>query len=371
NFTEDGIVLRPDTYVVDTRFSTGTAENFVELYVDPETLPTSLTPSSPPPMPEGPKGAMTTAPSFPPTGSLLLVNKRLTKTDVTISGVTVGRIHPLTEASIHGVRWGCYEVTWAYPDDSSATEQVCTVASLRPANPGGPSAAVYLEEGRPDRDEPEWRYGPPDRDRDGVADSDDECPDEAGPESSFGCPDGDADRVPDYRDDCPDKAGPAKADPRRSDGCPARVFVAAESIEITEKIYFQTNRSRIKPESYDLLDEIAAILNAHDEIKLVEIAGHTDSQGRDAYNLKLSDARAHAVKDYLVAHGVDESRLVAKGYGETQPKADNDTEEGRAMNRRVEFRILEQDVRMIEQDADEVGPPEGPEENDTAAPPAE
>jgi len=371
NFTEDGIVLRPDTYVVDTRFSTGTAENFVELYVDPESLADTLKPASPPPMPEGPKGVMTTAPSFPPKGSLLLVNKRLTETDVTISGVTVGRVHALTEASISGVRTGCYEVNWAYPDDSDYTEQICTVASVRPANPGGPSAAIYLEEGRPDRTEPEWRYGPPDRDKDGIADTDDECPDEVGPEASFGCPDGDGDRVPDYRDECPAKAGPAKADPKRSNGCPARVFVAADSIEITEKIFFQTNKSKIKSESFGLLDEIAAILVAHDEIKKVEIAGHTDSQGRDSYNLKLSDARAHAVMDYLAAHGVDVATLEAKGYGETDPKADNDTEEGRAMNRRVEFRILEQEVRMIQKDADDVGPAEGAEEDDTAQPAAE
>lgn len=344
NSVSDGIVLRPDTYVVDTRMSQGEAVNFTELYLDPASIAATLLPYSAPKVPVGPS---TTAPSFPPTGDLLLVNERLSETEVTVSDTKIGLVHALTEAVLHDVRYGCYQVTWAYPDDSSFTEELCTVPQVRPPFPGGPTAAIYLEEGRPDRSEPEWRYGPPDRDRDGIEDSLDECPDEAGPEASFGCPDGDADRVPDYRDNCPDAKAPARADAKRSDGCPSRVFIAAKAIVITDKIYFRTNRSTIKPESYALLDEIAGILVKHDEIKLVEIAGHTDSQGRDSYNLKLSDGRAKAVADYLVDAGVAEARLQAKGYGETEPIGDNETEEGRAANRRVEFRILEQDKRML------------------------
>ncbi len=347
NSVDNGIVIRPDTYVVDTRFSLPPVENFFELYVDPVGLSASLQPASPPAMPDGPKGAMTTGPSFPPSGNLLLINEHMSKAVVTVSGTKVGLVQPLTEAVVHGVKSGCYQVNWAFPDDYDFTEEVCTTVSTRAPFPGGPTAAIYLEEGRPDRNEPEWRYGPPDRDKDGVADADDECPSEPGPAESFGCPDGDGDRVPDYRDECPAKAGPAKADPKRSDGCPARVFVAAKSIEITEKIYFQTAKARIKKDSYGLLDEIAAILVKFDEIKKVEIAGHTDSQGKDDYNMRLSDDRAKAVRDYLVDAGVDAARLDAKGYGETEPKADNETDEGRALNRRVEFRILEQETRLL------------------------
>ncbi|RKX69963.1 hypothetical protein DRP53_06475, partial [candidate division WOR-3 bacterium] len=99
-------------------------------------------------------------------------------------------------------------------------------------------------------------------------------------------------------------------------------------------------KATIKPESYPILDEAAAILTSHPEIR-VEIQGHTDSIGSDAYNLKLSNLRANAVRTYLIErHGIDPSRLVARGYGESRPIADNRTKEGRAQNRRVDFVIL-------------------------------
>jgi len=105
-------------------------------------------------------------------------------------------------------------------------------------------------------------------------------------------------------------------------------------------IKFDFNKATIKPESYPILDEAAAILTSHPEIR-VEIQGHTDSIGSDAYNLKLSNLRANAVRTYLIErHGIDPSRLVARGYGESRPIADNRTKEGRAQNRRVDFVIL-------------------------------
>lgn len=91
----------------------------------------------------------------------------------------------------------------------------------------------------------------------------------------------------------------------------------------------------------ELLDEILAALESFPEVP-VEISGHADSQGDDASNLALSERRAKVVLDYLVAHGQDENRFAIVGYGETRPIADNSTAEGRARNRRIEFKALEE-----------------------------
>ena len=186
--------------------------------------------------------------------------------------------------------------------------------------------------------------GCPDKDGDTVRDSADQCVDEPGPPELNGCPDSDGDRVPDFRDACPDEAADPRIDPRRSDGCPARVFISAKRIEITEKVYFDTGRTTIKKVSHELLDEIAEVLKKHPEIKKVEVAGHTDDVGNDAYNEKLSQGRADSVVKYLVTKGgVGEDRLVAVGYGEARPVESNTTAEGKEKNRRVEFVILEQE----------------------------
>jgi outer membrane protein OmpA-like peptidoglycan-associated protein len=196
--------------------------------------------------------------------------------------------------------------------------------------------------------------GCPDTDSDGLPDPDDECPDVAGDAASFGCPDGDGDLVPDYRDACPTKKAQEGIDPLRSDGCPARVYVAKGAIKITETVYFDSGKSTIQRRSYGLLDDVAAVFLKYAEIKSVQVEGHTDSQGNDASNLTLSQGRAQAVVDYLVAKGVSADRLVAKGFGETAPIADNATSAGRAANRRVAFTILDQAVRMEVKDVTDV-----------------
>lgn len=107
-------------------------------------------------------------------------------------------------------------------------------------------------------------------------------------------------------------------------------------------IYFDFDKSTIKPESRPALDDAAKILKDNPSIT-VEIQGHTDSKGSDSYNLTLSDQRAWSVVNYLVQNfGIDKARLTARGYGEAQPIATNDTDDGRALNRRVEFVILGQ-----------------------------
>ncbi len=182
--------------------------------------------------------------------------------------------------------------------------------------------------------------GCPDTDGDSLVDTVDSCPTEAGPLNTNGCPDRDGDRVPDTRDKCPDQPADPRVDPERSDGCPARVFVSLEKIEILEKIYFDTGKTTIKKQSYPLLEEIAQVLNSNLDILSVEIAGHTDSVGKDSANLTLSQGRADAVAVHLAKLGrVEPKRLTSVGYGETKPIDTNATDPGRGNNRRVEFVI--------------------------------
>jgi len=114
---------------------------------------------------------------------------------------------------------------------------------------------------------------------------------------------------------------------------------------VLTNIEFDLGKATIKPEYYKNIDEMANSIKLAIEsnpVLLIEIQGHTDSQGSDSYNLKLSQARAESVKEYLVKnHGIDPQRLIARGYGETKPVAPNTTKEGRAKNRRVEFVILQ------------------------------
>jgi outer membrane protein OmpA-like peptidoglycan-associated protein len=113
----------------------------------------------------------------------------------------------------------------------------------------------------------------------------------------------------------------------------------AEKPLVLRGVNFATAKAVLIGDSKEILDRVAASLIEHPDVK-VEVAGHCDSQGADAYNLKLSDQRANAVRNYLISDGVAADQLVAKGYGETRPIADNNTEEGRAENRRVELTRL-------------------------------
>jgi OOP family OmpA-OmpF porin len=189
-----------------------------------------------------------------------------------------------------------------------------------------------------------------DGDRDGFPDGEDECPLEAAgahPDHAHrGCPDGDLDddRVPNPQDACPEEPGPRTDDPQTS-GCP-RVHLRGERIVILQQPRFATGRAVILPESFALLGEVAAALEAHPEVIRLEVAGHTDDVGEEPRNLTLSQARARSVMDWLVDHGIAAARLSARGYGEGRPIVDNATPRGRAMNRRVEFVILERRAEL-------------------------
>jgi OOP family OmpA-OmpF porin len=121
----------------------------------------------------------------------------------------------------------------------------------------------------------------------------------------------------------------------------AKAVLRGDKIEILENVQFETGSDHILDESHGVLDEVAAILDEHAEIEHIRVEGHTDSQGKAKANQKLSAQRAEAVRTYLVENdGIDPERLMAEGFGDTQPIADNDTEEGRAQNRRVEFIVV-------------------------------
>jgi OOP family OmpA-OmpF porin len=187
----------------------------------------------------------------------------------------------------------------------------------------------------------------PDNDQDGILDVDDLCPndpeDKDGWEDEDGCPDpdNDKDKILDNDDRCPNEPE-TKNGFEDEDGCPdrGRVVVTDTKIEILDKVYFEYNKAVIKSESYPILDAVAATLEGNPDIQLVEVQGHTDERGNDAYNLSLSDKRAKAVVQYLVDKGIDASRLEGQGYGETQPIERKNNEAAWAKNRRVEFLIL-------------------------------
>jgi OmpA-OmpF porin, OOP family len=180
----------------------------------------------------------------------------------------------------------------------------------------------------------------PDNDKDGLLDTDDKCPNEAGPKENAGCPDKDrdGDGVVDRLDKCPDQPGPAD-----NDGCPKPKFIVVtkEKIELKQKVHFATDKSKIYPDSFPMLNEVAEVLKSRSEIK-VRIEGHTDSRGTLKHNMKLSQARAESVRQYLVERGIDLSRMEAQGFGPTQPIDDNRTAKGREANRRTEFIITSQ-----------------------------
>ncbi len=206
---------------------------------------------------------------------------------------------------------------------------------------------------------------PKDSDRDGVTDDKDKCPNTpAGRKvDANGCElDSDGDGVVDGLDKCPNTPAGRKVDAngceldsdgdglvdgvdkcptvyaKTADGCPPPPAPAAAAPKklVLEGVNFDNDQATLRPEAMATLDQMAATLKEWGNVK-VEVAGHTDARASDDYNMKLSERRANAVRDYLVSKGVAADRLTAKGYGESQPVADNETEEGRYKNRRVEL----------------------------------
>jgi len=207
--------------------------------------------------------------------------------------------------------------------------------------------------------------GCPDTDGDGIIDNQDGCPTEAGPKSNNGCPilDRDGDGVNDDVDACPDEAGPAanKGCPwpdkdgdgvlDKDDACPevpgtvankgcpeVTVEIIKQLNDYSKTILFDTGKSSIRQESYAVLQSIHDIMREYPNANFI-VEGHTDSDGSNALNQKLSESRAASVVTYLTTIGMDANRMSSIGYGESRPIASNATRAGKQQNRRVEISL--------------------------------
>jgi OOP family OmpA-OmpF porin len=193
-----------------------------------------------------------------------------------------------------------------------------------------------------------------DRDKDGIFDDDDACPDEVGVPSDDpaknGCPvrDRDGDGILDDSDACPDAAGPANDDPAKNGCPPARI--ERGQIRILEQVQFKTGSAEILPVSDGILTAVLHIFEQHPEVTQVSVEGHTDNVGGAKYNLGLSEQRVLSVLSWLTSHGVEPIRLTSAGFGLERPLASNDSEQGRAQNRRVEFHIRQVDGKPVDAD---------------------
>ena len=188
-------------------------------------------------------------------------------------------------------------------------------------------------------------FGPPenqgcplkskDSDLDGIPDAEDYCPYLKGLPQFHGCPDSDGDGISDIDDECPYMKGE-----KRWGGCPKGEEAKKEALpEVT--VYFDHDQAVIKPQYRVLLMEFARSLPAEGSWRIV-VAGHTDFEGTDDYNYELGRRRAQAVADFLLLRGVHSARMELMSYGEVMPAASNDTEAGKARNRRVEVVLLPQ-----------------------------
>lgn len=189
-----------------------------------------------------------------------------------------------------------------------------------------------------------WAFSQPtaamiDSDGDGVSDSADLCPDsQPGPRiDRTGCEsladkDSDGDGVPDAVDRCP---GTPPGESVDASGC------GEEAAVVLQGVNFELDSDQLTPQARDILEPVAELLNGGLSSIRIEIAGYTDVTGNKDYNQALSARRAYAVKQFLAERGVSVDRMVATGYGDSQPVGDNSTAAGRAKNRRVVFRVLD------------------------------
>ena len=190
-----------------------------------------------------------------------------------------------------------------------------------------------------------------DNDADGISDDDDRCPDKAedmdGFEDTDGCPepDNDKDGIADTEDTCPLKPETFNGFEDR-DGCPdsipkEKIYISHQEnkIVVRDNIFFVQGKARVQRKSIKLITQIARLITSHREISMVYVIGHTDDRGSAKRNMNLSKRRAQAVVKLLRRYGVPGRKLKAIGKGEEEPIATNKTAKGRAVNRRVEFRV--------------------------------
>jgi outer membrane protein OmpA-like peptidoglycan-associated protein len=197
-------------------------------------------------------------------------------------------------------------------------------------------------------DNPPYRARPAptrgDRDGDGIRDETDRCPDAAEDRDGFqdgdGCPedDNDADGVIDVDDSCP-RAPETLNGISDDDGCPDHIVLEETLITTFEPVYFKSDSEVIEERSFPMLKEIGGVLRINPGMQ-IRVEGHSDAQGDDEYNRKLSERRADSVRTFLLENGASRGQVEAEGVGERRPIASNETAEGRSKNRRVEFHIV-------------------------------
>jgi len=178
-----------------------------------------------------------------------------------------------------------------------------------------------------------------DRDGDGIPDHLDDCPREPGP-APTGCPiDTDGDGIPDHLDACPTEPETFNGF-EDDDGCPDVVPEEFANLAgILKGINFDSDKDVIKSDSKPILDRAIEVLRLYPQVR-IEISGHTDSRGGYEHNVDLSQRRSEAVKAFLVENGIDATRIETRGAGPNEPIQSNDTQVGRAENRRIEVKIL-------------------------------
>lgn len=222
-------------------------------------------------------------------------------------------------------------------DASDACPEVAGLAALNGCPDTDGDGIADKDDACPEVAGPKSLKGCPDTDGDGIADKDDKCPTVAGPKDNAGCPwpDTDGDSVIDKDDACPTVAGPAS-----NKGCPEVTTEALDNLKIQARaVYFNSGKSTFKSADVPArLDAMASILKNYPNAKF-SIEGHTDSDGSDAFNQKLSEARANVVKNALIERGINPSNINAVGFGETAPVASNKTAKGKAENRRTEVKL--------------------------------
>lgn len=285
---------KPTTHILDDRVSTGLVENFRELYVNPAQVGKSLEPVGK----LGPVGRMLSPADK--RASIPIVNETSSYAEVSVNGVKIGVIDALQNGAIHDVPHGLYEITFGLQNGYTETRTVHTLHLDGPIIPGGKDVQAALESGYV----PSWH---------------------ATPEQGYVI------------------IEPPAPKPKPK----PRVRIVGEQIEINEKVMFALNSAEVDATSHGLLDEVAEILGQNPEIEQVRVEGHTDAQGSADANMKLSAARALAVRDYLVQKGVEEARLESEGIGSNRPLVEGDTPEAYEANRRVEFHILVQRPKVI------------------------
>ncbi|WP_242202431.1 OmpA family protein [Aestuariivivens insulae] len=174
-----------------------------------------------------------------------------------------------------------------------------------------------------------------DNDGDGVPNEFDLCPNQSGSKEFGGCPDSDNDGIPDNLDKCPNVKGD------NGGGCPTPVKepVVSETVKDNSKtIYFDYNSTTLDNNARVILDDIAKASKAGTSY-IINVNGHTDNVGSDIYNQTLSEKRANKIQEYLVSKGLHSNAIKVEGKGENQPVSDNNSKEGRALNRRSELTI--------------------------------